>query len=398
VNAKLPGVRRILFVDHTATWGGGEVALFNLVRALDPTRYQPIVVLFSDGALGDKLRGAGIETHVLAMSGGVIHARKEALGGGTLLRVKDVASTLAFAVRLRRFMRQQRVALVHTNSLKSDLIGGVAARAAGLPLVWHVRDRIADDYLPAKVARVFRWMCRVIPTRVIAISEAVKQTLGTNPRVRVVHDGTPLPPECATQPRASDRDTPVVVLVGRMTPWKGQDVFLRAAAIVRRQFPNARFQVIGAALFGERDYEQQLHEIVRAEGLDDAVEFTGFRADVPDLMAQLDVLVHASTTGEPFGQVVIEGMAAGKPVVATRGGAIPEIVVDGQTGLIVPMGDPESMANAIASLLADPARAAQMGAAGRERVAGRFTIAHTAAGVQRVYDELLRTINQKCQA
>jgi glycosyltransferase involved in cell wall biosynthesis len=377
----------VLFVDHTATWGGGEVALFNLVRAIDPARYRPVVLLFSDGPLGDKFRAAGIETRVLGLDSGVINARKDDLGGGTLLRVKDVASTLGFTGKLRRFMRQQDVALVHSNSLKSDLIGGFAARAARLPLIWHVRDRIADDYLPCKVAKAFRLMCRVVPTRVIAISEAVRQTLGSNPRVRVVHDGTPLPGEPASQ--TTNREGPLIGLVGRITPWKGQDVFLRAAAIVRRQFPNARFQVIGAALFGERDYEQRLHERVRTEGLSDAVEFTGFRTDVPDLIARLDVLVHASTTGEPFGQVVIEGMAAGKPVIATRGGAIPEIVVEGQTGVMVPMGDAAAMARAMVTLLSDPVYACQLGRAGRQRVTEQFTIGHTAAGVQAVYDEVL---------
>jgi glycosyltransferase involved in cell wall biosynthesis len=378
----------VLFVDHTATWGGGEVALFHLVRALDPAHYQPVVLLFSDGALADKLRAAGVETHVLPMDSRVIEARKDDLGGGTLLRMRDVASTLAFVGRVRRFMRRQGVAIVHTNSLKSDLIGGLAARAARLPLVWHVRDRIADDYLPAKVARAFRLMCRVVPTRVIAISEAVKQTLGRNPRVRVIHDGTPVSDEPLSV-QAINRDGPLIGLVGRITPWKGQDVFLRAASIVRRKFPNARFQVIGAALFGERDYEQQLRELARSEGLSDAVEFTGFRTDVPDLIARLDLLVHASTTGEPFGQVVIEGMAAAKPVIATRGGAIPEIVIEGQTGLIVPMGDADAMARAIATLLSDPDRAAEMGRAGRQRVLERFTIQHTGRGVEAVYRELL---------
>jgi glycosyltransferase involved in cell wall biosynthesis len=178
-------------------------------------------------------------------------------------------------------------------------------------------------------------------------------------------------------------------LVGRISPWKGQDVFLRAAAIVRRQFPQARFQVIGSALFGEREYEQGLRAMAHSDGLESAVEFLGFRDDVPDLIARLDVLVHASTTGEPFGQVIIEGMAAAKPLVATRGGAVPEIVVDGTTGLLVPMNDAPKMAEAIATLLSDPDRARAMGLAGRERVAQRFTIARTAEGVQKVYDELL---------
>lgn len=383
--------KRILFVDHTATLGGGEVALLNLARALSQSRYEPVVLLFSEGPLVRRLAEAGIECHVMPMSGGVIHARKDELGGGTLLRIRDVASTLSFARDVTRFMRRSNVALVHTNSLKSDLIGGLAARTARLPLVWHVRDRIADDYLPAKVAKAFRMLCRVMPTRVIAISDAVRQTLGNNPRVRVVHDGTPMPAKTAS---GRNDGRMLVGLVGRISPWKGQDVFLRAASIVRRQLPAARFQIIGSALFGEREFEQRLHAIVQDQGLADAVEFLGFREDVADLIARLDVLVHASTTGEPFGQVIIEGMAAAKPVIGTRGGAVPEIIVEGETGLLVPMGDADQLAEAICALLADPARARRMGLAGRTRVAEHFTIQNTARGVQAVYDDLLAPRNQ----
>lgn len=377
---------RILFLDHTATLGGGEVALLHLTRALRSGRYEPVVLLFSKGPLAERLTESGIECHVLPMSAGVIQASKDELGGGTLLRIKDVASTLSFSRRIARFIRESKAALVHTNSLKADLIGGAAARMARLPLIWHVRDRIVSDYLPTKVAVVFRSLCRVMPQRVIAISQAVRQTLGDNPRVRVVYDGTPIPAEFSADRNTGDT---VVGLVGRISPWKGQDVFLRAAAIVRKQFPQAKFKIIGSALFGERDYEQELHRIVESEGIADAVEFTGFRSEVAELISRLNVLVHASKTGEPFGQVIIEGMAAGKPVVATRGGAVPEIVVEGKTGLIVPMGDAQKMSDAIVTLLSDRARAAAMGEAGRKRVAQHFTIEQTAHGVQRIYDELL---------
>lgn len=366
--------------------GGGEVALLNLVGALDPARYEPVVLLFADGPLCERLRQAGVETHVMPMAAGVSNTRKDDLGGGTLMRMGDVASTFSFAFRVARFITRASVAIVHTNSLKSDLIAGFAARMARRPLVWHVRDRIADDYLPQKVALVFRALCRTFPTRVIAISDAVRQTLGRNSRVRVVHDGTHLPAVSNHSPHGEGMR---VGLVGRISPWKGQDVFLRAASIVRRQFPQARFQVIGSALFGEREYEQRLETMARADGLNGAVEFLGFRDDVADLMSRLDVLVHASTTGEPFGQVIIEGMAAGKPLVATRGGAVPEIVVDGTTGLLVPMNNAPRMAEAIAILLSDPEKARAMGLAGRQRVAQLFTIARTAHGVQRVYEEIL---------
>ena len=196
------------------------------------------------------------------------------------------------------------------------------------------------------------------------------------------------PQQAPAQAQAS-ADGPVITLVGRITPWKGQDVFLRAAARVRERFPNACFWIVGSPMFGEDDYERSLHVLAGELGLTEHVKFWGQRDDVPALLARTDLLVHASTLGEPFGQVVIEGMAAGKPVIATDGGALPEIVLPGETGLLVRMGDAEAMADAICALLADPARAAAMGTAGWRRVQEKFTIAHTVRKVETVYDQML---------
>lgn len=387
-----------MFLDHTAKMGGGEVALLNLVRRLDPTRYLPIVVLFSDGPLTEKLRAAGVETHLVVLSGRVAEARKDGLGGGSLLRAKDAFATVGFLLRLARFIRRLKPDIVHTNSLKSDLLGGVAAKAAHVPVLWHVRDRIADDYLPPRVAWAFRFLARRLPDCVVANSAATLQTLSTDSQasvpdcMRVVHDGTP-------ELSADDHDdsvttdapfpAPLIGLVGRIARWKGQHVFLRAAARILERFPQARFQVIGSPLFGEEDYEREIHRLAAELGIAGQVEFTGFRTDAPVLISRLDLLVHASITPEPFGQVIIEGMAAGKPVVATDDGGAREIVVPGLTGLLVPMADPKAMADAIESLLGDPGAARRMGQAGRQRVKDCFTMETVVSNVHAVYDHLL---------
>ena len=143
-----------------------------------------------------------------------------------------------------------------------------------------------------------------------------------------------------------------------MTPWKGQHIFLRAAAIVRREIPDARFQIVGAALFGEADYEREMRELCSQLELDEAVEWLGFRRDVPHVIAQMDALVHASTTGEPFGQVLIEGMAAARPVELQRAAAAcPKSWSDGITGILVPMNQIEPLAAAMLELWRDPKRA-----------------------------------------
>ena len=392
--------RKVLFLDHTATLGGGELALLQIVSNLDKNRYQPTVVLFSEGKLVRQLRDVGIETIILPLNSEIAETRKDSISPRSLLKVKAARETLTFAFRLARFIRQNNFDLVYTNSLKSDIIGGLAARLAGRPLIWHIRDRIEEDYLPAPVVHIFRALCRLVPDYVLANSNATMETLhlprwersatvysGIDTAQCVVPDavlgGVPAPATAPCLPAA-----PRIGLVGRISPWKGQHIFLQAAAQVLKQFPDAQFQIIGASLFDEKKYEKEARELARSLNLCDSVEFTGFRSDVPELMANLDILVHASTTGEPFGQVVVQGMAAGKPVVATNGGGIPEIVVDGLTGLLVPMSDADSMAAAICHLISQPALARQMGLMGRQRVLEQFTIDHTIFKVEQVFDSL----------
>ena len=378
------GPLRVVYFDHTAILGGGEIALLNLIAHLDREKVRPIVVLCGDGPLAEALRPIA-EVHILELPEEIRRSKKDKLGFGTLLKIKQVLQVAGYINRLRRFIRENDVDLVHTNSLKADIIGGFAARLAFTPVIWHLRDRIASDYLPKPVVKVVRFLAKFIPTYVVAVSQASLNTLGLPPeRCQVVLDGTILPPLF----ERSANSHPQVGLVGRICYWKGQDVFIQAAALIKEKFPNARFPIVGSALFDEQDYERKVRALCTQLRLDDVVTFTGFRSDVPAVLQGLDVVVHASTIGEPFGQVIIEGMAAAKPVVATNGGGVPEVVVQGETGLLVPMGDPVAMAEAICQLLGDPARREEMGAKGRERVRSIFTVQRTATEIEAVYTAL----------
>ena len=393
--------KTILYLDHTAKMGGGEIALLNLVTALDPARYRPLVVLAEDGPLAIKLRAAGIETTVLPLDSSLRETRKDSLGVGSLLRVAQVKQLGAYSGELARWARANSVDLIHTNSLKSDIYGGLAGRLARIPVLWHVRDNINSEYLPGPVAAGFRLLSRLLPHVVVTNSQSTLNQLWPNrPKtgavvysgvpMEVVHDGYVEAQSGggAAEDHAAWGRPPTIALIGRIAEWKGQHVFLRAAAALRPRFPDARFWIIGAPLFGEFEYERALHEMAEQLRVTDTVRFLGFRDDVAALMSQIDIVVHASILGEPFGQVVIEGMAAGKPLVATDGGALPEIVVPGETGYLVPMGSAEDMALAISRLLADPAQARAMGQAGKKRVERLFTISHTARKMETVYETL----------
>jgi glycosyltransferase involved in cell wall biosynthesis len=413
---------RVAYVDHTALMSGGEIALFNLVTHLDRAVVDPVVILFSEGPLAEKLRSAGVETRVLPLDESVLETRKDSLGPRSLLRIGAAFASIRHAWRLRSELRQVRAAIVHANSLKADLIAGVAGRLAGAWVIWHVRDRIEKDYLPRTVVRAFRLLSRIVPHHVIANSQATLDTLhvddstvtGTSVVYSgvVIHDGTLLPSrdEHVAQPIAgaadavaardaasADADTmqplPVVGLVGRISPWKGQDVLIRAAQLLRDRGVQARYRIIGSAMFGEEAYERELRAMVDAAGLAESIEFAGFKSNVAAEIAGLDVLVHTSKLPEPFGQVVVEGMAASKPVIATRAGGVIEIVEDGISGLLVEPDDAAALANALQRVLSEPALAARLGAMGRRRVERYFTIERVARDVESLYIALTADVS-----
>jgi glycosyltransferase involved in cell wall biosynthesis len=385
--------RNILFLDHTAKLGGGELSLLDLLEGLDRSLYHPIVMLASDGPLTQKVRDLDIDVRVVPLSTDVIDTKKDTLRFAAFLKVTAVFEILKYAFTIAQLARKLKVELIHTNSLKSDIYGGLAGRIAAIPTVWHVRDRIDGNYLPKAATTLFRALCKVLPHAVIANSQSTLSCLQIDrkPISAVVYgcfsSAFDTNESVASNSTTKDISAPVVAVVGRIAEWKGQHIFIEAAASIKRQHPTARFWIIGAPLFGEEEYERSLHKQV--DSLGENVSFLGFRSDVANLLRNASVVVHSSCVGEPFGRVVIEGMAAAKPVVATNGGAIPEIITDGITGRLVPMNDSDSMAEAICDLLSDPAGAAVIGKNARQKVLDCFTPSQTVHGVQQVYSRLL---------
>jgi glycosyltransferase involved in cell wall biosynthesis len=362
---------RVVYLDHCARLSGAEIALARVLPALTD-RVEPIVLLGEDGPLVRRLHDDDIDVRLLPMPAGVREVRKEGVTPGRV-GPRTVLPLLAYVVRLARELRTLEPDLVHTNSLKAALYGGLAGRLARVPVVWHIRDRIAADYLPRPAVQLVRLLARVLPRAVVANSSSTLATLpATAPRARgfdpVVRDSVPPP---GRQPHAAAR-TPRTALrfgvVGRLAPWKGQHVFLEAFA---RAFAGGPTQawLIGSAMFGEHDYERQLRTQVERLGLSDQVVFRGFREDVWCELAELDVLVHCSVTAEPFGQVVVEGMAAGLPVLASAEGGPAEIITDGVDGLLVAPRDAAALADALRTVASDEQLRRRLGE--RARVTAR---------------------------
>ncbi|RZS87399.1 glycosyltransferase involved in cell wall biosynthesis [Motilibacter rhizosphaerae] len=378
-----PGDRplRVTYLDHCAALSGGEIALLRMLESLDGVERH--VVLGEDGPLVPRLRAAGIRVDVRPMAEDARGLSRDRVGGR--LPVASAVGTAAYVLRLARELRAERPDLVHTNSLKSALYGSLAARLAGVPVVWHARDRVADDYLPGPAVRLVRTAARWLPSAVLANSDETLRTLGPLRRpARVVPD--PYQPSVAATARGGDGPL-VVGMVGRLAPWKGQHVFLEAFAAATAGSAH-RAVLLGTAMFGEDDYVARLHRDVERLGIADRVEFRGFREDVEGELAGFDVLVHASVTPEPFGQVVVEGMAAGLPVVATAAGGPAEIITSERDGLLVAPDDAVALAAALTRLLDDPGLRTRLGSAARARAAD-FAPEVLAPRVLEVYREVL---------
>ena len=376
-----PGLR-VVVVDHSAARSGGEVAMARLLEARPGARVHAI--LFETGPFESMLSAAGVTAEVRPLGAAARVDRRAAGRPLTLLR-HGLAVTV-HAARLAARLRRLRPDVVHANSLKAGLIVGVAARAVRVPMVWHVRDRLAGDYLPERSARLARWGLRHLPVAVIAPSQAVLDTLGPPGRRAVervvVPDPFPVGPPRARP--AADRRLEVV-MVGRVARWKGQDVFLRAFA---EAFPpgTAHATLIGASLFGGDDdaFAAEVPLLVGQLELDAHVTLLGERDDVDRWLARADVVVHASRAPEPFGQVVVEGMAAGAAVIATEGGGPSELIRDGVDGLLVPPDDVAALAAALRRLADDPHERARMGTAAQARIGALTdprTVAAAVAGV-----------------
>ena len=387
---------RVLFLDHAAALGGAELYLLDVLRQrrADGVGAEDRVILFEDGPLVGRLREAGVAVEVVTASARVQTVAREA---GPRQALRAAPALVGQVLRLRRAARAADV--VFANSQKALVVGALAAALARRPLVWNLHDILTAAHFSRFNARIAVGVANRFARRVIVNSEATRASFveagGDAARAHVVYNGIdPAPFDAVTEADVARvraelglTSAYVVGVFSRFSAWKGQHVLIEALA----GLPAVHALFVGEALFGEdARYAADLRARVAALGLGARVHFAGFRADVPALMRAVDVVAHTSTAPEPFGRVIVEGMLAGKPVVATAAGGALEIVEDGVTGLLVPPGDAGALRAALARLAAAPEMASALGAAGRKNAAERFGLAAVAALLTRHVDAARR--------
>ncbi|HVM39332.1 MAG TPA: glycosyltransferase [Acidimicrobiia bacterium] len=368
-------MRGVMLVTPTAAPGGAERALAALARRLPDDGWRCVAVSIGDGPAVEWLRDAGAAVEVVPET-----------------RLRDVPRSLALVTRLRSSIRRHGVDVVVGNQARGHLYAGLAAATARLPAIWWNHVIPEPDWLNRVASR--------IPSAAIvcSTSEAVAAQRAISPRRRIER----IPPgidvaavaarrgsgaAVATQLRRATTSA-VVGIVGRLQAWKGQDVFLHAAARIAARHPGVRFAVVGGAVLGwEGDERGRLETLARDLGIADRVHFTGHVDDPYPWLDALDVVVNASVTPEPFGLAVLEAMALARPVVATFGGGPSEIVENGTSGILVPPGDAAALADAVIALLADAERADAIGRAAARR-AEAFDEARTAEAFAALFDDV----------
>jgi glycosyltransferase involved in cell wall biosynthesis len=278
--------------------------------------------------------------------------------------------------------------LLHANSLRACVVGSLAARRAGMPSIWHIHSLVAQPLISTAGVRLIRGLARRLPAHIICNSKATASCLDLPPdRVTVIATG--VDPGRFT-PNGRARHEPLRIgMVGRFAPWKGQHVFVDAAGALAARFPEAEFVLAGAPLFGEELYERAVREQASRMENHDQIRFMDFVDDVPALLRDLDVVVHASVEPEPFGQVVVEAMMAEKPIVASAAGGPMEVVEDGVTGRLVEPGNATALAEALESVILDRTGSAAMGRRARAHAIDHYDIHQTARAVEQVYERVL---------
>ncbi|MEV0247872.1 glycosyltransferase family 4 protein [Nocardia sp. NPDC050712] len=370
---------RVLFLAHTAAPSGAELATMRLASALrDLPGFTPSVIYTEDGPMVERMRARGVETRVLR---GAFDSRAMTIGAGPLRLLAGFVALLRLGWSVGDAARSADVLVAE--STKALVMGSIAARRARIPLVWQVHDRIAADYFGRLPTLVIRTLGRLVAQGYLANSRATLATLSTGRKPAVVaYPGVELGTERTRAAQRAPQDT-VVAVVGRLSPWKGQDLLLRALAETKVR-PH-RVLLVGGTFFDEQPYRADLERLAAELAL--PVTFTGHVEDPGPYLRDADVLVHCSVLPEPFGQVVVEGMHAGCAVIASGPGGPTEIVEDGVDGLLVTGGAQAQLTAALDTLLLDPALRSRLAAAGRT-TADDFAIGATARTVASFLEHL----------
>lgn len=366
-------VKNILYIQGVTIMGGAPRSLINLSGGLDKSRFRPIAIVGCEGRLADELEKNGVCVKVVRM--------------GMWRKGKSWFHIPFSLKRIHQIMLDEKIDLVHSNTLWDNPYGTLYAK--GIPTICHLRSDIREDM----VGKYF--LNRT--DRLITISNYLRNSLPTSVRGKsiTIYNGidtglfrSDIASGAVRRKFGIDLDVPLVGMISRLDPLKGQETLIRAASLILKDLPQTKFLLVGEESHKIAGYKEKLESLARRRGVADSFIFTGYQKDVPRITAACDLAVLPSHT-EGFGRSLQEAMALKIPVIATRVGGIVELVRDGENGYLMEPNDYQMLAGRAISILSDKNKARNMGEAGYRLVQVSFTMERHIEKIQELYSSMI---------
>jgi glycosyltransferase involved in cell wall biosynthesis len=392
-------MKRILFVDHVnRILGGAEVNLIELLSVLSRPSPDAAACACPVGSrLHDALKPLGIPLHDYSLAASLNETRFVGRSPSIAILWRSRTALKEARQRLRTIIGETQAQIVVSCTNKDHFAAAAACRHHNIPSVWWVNDIVSAEFFSLPVRAAFMWQAKRGAARIITVSDYARQVLLKaglpESRVSVIHNGI-VPERYQGGARGEFRrqlgvpeGEPLVGIAGRLTPWKGQDFFLRLAQTWCQKNPTGHFVMIGQAFNEDQAFETALRQFIQQNNLQARVHFAPFQSDMATALAGLDVLIHTSTRPEPFGRVIIEAMAAGVPVIAARAGGVPEIITHDVDGLMAEPARLDDYLAQLTRLLTSTELRQRLSVAGQKTVQDRFTLARVCRQFEQVIDQ-----------
>jgi len=368
---------KVVYLVSVSVIGGAEMSLLMLLANLNRQQFAPVVILPKKGPLFERIQALGVDLKLLPLN---------------KINIRNPLPYMKTVWSLVKILRSHRIDLLHCNTGICNQYGMIAAKLARLPVVTHTRNILGKRAFK----RMFLGGADVLIANSRAVADCYAKYISKDQRVEIIYNAVDTKyfhPENGYISRSRyniSKGELVIGQIAQITPSKGQDIFIRALAQVVRIHPNVRALIVGDNTIIDDSgwFLDELKQLVKELGLVDKVIFTGFVENMVNIYSCLDMVVLPSKS-EGFGRTIAEAMAMTKPIIATKVGGIPEIVVEGKTGLLVPSGDSKALAAAILKVVENPELAIKFSINGPKRIAKLFTIENNVKKTEQVYISLL---------
>jgi glycosyltransferase involved in cell wall biosynthesis len=389
----------VVFVESAAAMGGVQFSTLYLAQNLDPTQWKVIVVCPEEGDLTRACRDSGIEVHVLPRPR--LWSTSVRVGAARVPNPAawawDVRLIAMAASRLRKFLVQCSPDVVVTKGLSSHFLGGLATRKLRTPCVWHVQDFISERTLGI-YRRAFGLAARWLPDQIIVDGRTIAGQLpqSLQSRITVIHNGVDTnifrPDLDGTKVRREldiPQDHLVIGNVGRLTPWKGQHYLIEAFARIARDHPRVTLLVVGSPVFDNDTYQRRLLDTVTRLGLEGRVKLPGYRHDMPEVLAAMDIFAFTSVEKDTSPLALLSAMSCGLPIVAFDIPGTRELMASDDQFLMVPVADVARLSNALSDVLTNEKLRRTLAAAARKQATLEFSLEKYRNRIEHVFLDAL---------